>query len=53
MEDEGLTEDDLALALRGGGGEGGGEASISMGSSSSWGVSSRRGGVKTLLLYSL
>ena len=46
LEDEGLTEDGFALALRvGGGGEGG--ASISTGSSSSRGV------VETLSFYSI
>ena len=42
LEDEGLTEDDLALVLRGGGGGvGEGGSSISIESSSSRGVSSR------------
>lgn len=40
-DDEGLTEDDLALALRRERGAGEGGASISIGSSSSRGVSSR------------
>ena len=54
LEDEGLTEDDLGLVLRRGGeGEGGASISIGSSSSSSMGVTSRRGGVTTLLFYSI